>query len=57
MPDIVNADASRPTLIDSSFHAGDPYPHYRSWRRDSPIFWDEKGGFWVVTRHADIVAM
>lgn len=57
MPKIVNDAASRPALTDSAFHAGDPYPHYREWRRDSPLFWDEHGEFWVVTRHADIVAM
>jgi cytochrome P450 len=57
MPDTPLASSERPTLVDRSFHAGDPYPWYRQWRREEPVFWDEKGGFWVVTRHADIVAI
>jgi len=49
--------ASAPSLTDPAFHAGDPYPHYRRWRTDTPIFRDDKAGFWVVTRNADVTTL
>ena len=26
-------------------------------RAHDPVHWDEKSGFWLVTRHADVVAV
>ncbi len=46
-----------PSLADPAFHAGDPYPHYRRWRAETPIFRDDEAGFWVVTRHAEVTAL
>src|SRR5258707_4648679 len=39
----------------------DPYPFYRRLREAAPVHWDESaaggGGAWVLTRHADVMAM
>jgi cytochrome P450 len=39
----------------------DPYPFYRRLREAAPVHWDEAaaggGGAWVLTRHADVMAM
>ncbi|MDC0723623.1 cytochrome P450 [Nannocystis bainbridge] len=35
----------------------DPYPLYARARREQPVFFAESLGAWVVTRHADIVAV
>ena len=39
-----------------------PFPHelFATLRREAPVYWHEEptsGGFWCVTRHADIVAV
>jgi cytochrome P450 len=35
----------------------DPYPSFSRARREAPVFYDEKYGFWTVTRYEDIVAI
>ncbi len=35
----------------------DPYPTYARARRDEPVFFAERFGFWVVTRYDDVVAV
>src|SRR5258708_29592637 len=39
----------------------DPYPFYRRLREAAPVHWDESaaggGGAWVLTRHADVMAL
>ena len=39
----------------------DPYPFYHHLREAAPVHWDEAaaggGGAWVLTRHADVMAM
>jgi cytochrome P450 len=35
----------------------DPYPALARARRDVPVFYDEKYGFWSVSRHADVLAI
>ncbi|MEU6349529.1 cytochrome P450 [Streptomyces sp. NPDC047072] len=35
----------------------DPYPLYARLRENSPVFWHEQMSSWVVTRHADCVAV
>ncbi|SVA83442.1 uncharacterized protein METZ01_LOCUS136296 [marine metagenome] len=32
----------------------DPYPHYQKWRKDSPIWWAEDVGGWVLSRYDDV---
>lgn len=34
----------------------DPYPTYARLRRDAAVVWDD-GGYWVVSRHADVSAL
>ena len=36
------------------FYLGDPVPVYHWLHEHDPVHWYEEGGFWVVTRHADI---
>lgn len=33
----------------------DPYPEFARARRDAPVFYDEKYGFWNVTRQEDVL--
>ncbi len=35
----------------------DPYPGFRRARAEAPVFYDEKYGFWTVTRYEDVVAV
>lgn len=46
-----------PPLDDPDFYAGDPYPAYRRLRVEAPLHWHDTPGFWVVTRHEDVVAV
>ena len=46
-----------PPLHDPQFHAGDPFPAFRRLRAESPVHWHETPGFWVLTRHDDVVAV
>ncbi|CAA9442787.1 MAG: hypothetical protein AVDCRST_MAG37-1526 [uncultured Rubrobacteraceae bacterium] len=40
--------------LDESFIAN-PYPHFARFRREAPIFYAPKIGFWVVSRYEDIL--
>src|SRR5436305_10336604 len=46
-----------PRLDDPAFWAGDPEPALAALRAESPVHWYEPGGFWALTRHADIHAV
>lgn len=35
----------------------DPYPHYRALRESEPVYFSPALRVWVVTRHADVVAL
>ena len=35
----------------------DPFAVYTELRADNPVAWNEPGGFWVATRHADCMAV
>jgi cytochrome P450 len=35
----------------------DPYPMYAALRRDSPVSWDDRLGYWFITRYADVFAL
>ncbi|MGE4607919.1 MAG: cytochrome P450 [Myxococcota bacterium] len=43
-------------LLDGSFYAADPHPHFEWMRDNAPLYWDETWKVWGVTRHADIMA-
>ena len=36
------------------FYRGDPIPALRRLRHEDPVHWYEKGGFWCITKHADV---
>src|SRR5262249_20906721 len=49
------------TLLDPTVWA-DPYPFYHELRSRAPVHWDEsagpgQGGAWVLSRHADVLAV
>jgi cytochrome P450 family 142 subfamily A polypeptide 1 len=41
-------------LLDRNFYAGDPWPSYAWLREFDPVHWDEKNGYWWISRHADV---
>ncbi len=41
-------------LMDRNFYAADPWPVYAWLREFDPVHWDEKNGFWWVSRHEDV---
>ncbi|HEY4825440.1 MAG TPA: cytochrome P450 [Solirubrobacteraceae bacterium] len=41
--------------IDMATHE-DPYPAYRALRKDAPLYHNPEQGFWVLSRHADVIA-
>ena len=34
----------------------DPYPIYERLREEAPAYWNERLGFWALSRHADVLA-
>jgi cytochrome P450 len=50
-----------PDLLDAAnFAAGPPYEAFRVLRREAPVYWHPHagaGGFWAITKHADVVAI
>jgi cytochrome P450 family 142 subfamily A polypeptide 1 len=44
-------------LMDGFWYADDPHPHWRWMREHAPVYWDEGGQVWGITRHADIQAL
>ncbi|MFE5295842.1 cytochrome P450 [Streptomyces sp. NPDC056632] len=44
-------DLARPDVLP------DPYPAYAALRENTPVFWHEPLGSWVLTRHADCLAV
>ncbi len=53
----MTAEAFEVPLGQPEFFAGDPDPVLAELRRRCPVSWQESGGFWAVTRHADIQAI
>ena len=41
-------------LNEPSFYHGNPHAVYEQMRREAPLYWYERGGFWVATRYDDI---
>jgi len=50
---------SSPPLHDPGFWSGDPYPAFAELRATDPVhrYEGEAGSFWVLTRHADVLAV
>lgn len=44
-------------LDDESLYSGDPFPLYARLRREAPVAWNARTGYWAVSRHADVVAV
>ena len=44
-------------LLAGEFYAANPHPHFAWMRRHAPVYWDEAGGIWGVTRYDDVVAV
>ena len=42
-------------LEDPSFYIGDPYAHYARLRNEAPIAWNNSKGYWVASRHAEVM--
>ncbi|MBI2812622.1 MAG: cytochrome P450 [Candidatus Melainabacteria bacterium] len=47
------------TLEDPILHASpefinNPYPTFARFRNEAPVFWSEKGKYWIVSKYADI---
>jgi cholest-4-en-3-one 26-monooxygenase len=44
-------------LTDGAFYAADPHAHFRWMREHAPVYWDDTGQVWGITRWADVVAL
>jgi cytochrome P450 len=44
-------------LEDPAFYAGDPFPHYARLRAEAPMAWHADHGYWVASRHADVMTV
>src|SRR3954451_16041870 len=44
-------------LDDPRFYADNPDAEFARLRAEDPVHWYEPGGFWALTRHADIMAV
>jgi cytochrome P450 len=51
------ADDLTAPLLDPGFYAGDPFPLYARFRAEAPLVRNESLGFWVASRHADVVTV
>ena len=51
------ADHLTAPLLDPGFYAGDPFPLYARLRAEAPLVRNESLGFWVASRHADVVTV
>lgn len=44
----------KPSMTDAALYAGDPHPTYRWLRENAPIYRDDAGGIWVLSRYDDV---
>jgi cytochrome P450 family 142 subfamily A polypeptide 1 len=44
-------------LMDGRFYTADPYRAFAWMRHHAPVYWDEKGEVWGITRYADVRAI
>lgn len=54
MTDLVLTEGTKIADLYDPFDMSDPFPFYEFARREEPIFWNEKLGYWIVTRHEDV---
>src|SRR4051794_20083020 len=45
------------SLDDDAFYAGDPFPVYQRLRTEAPVAWNGKLGYWVLSKHADVMTV
>jgi cytochrome P450 len=57
MPAVVGSMLASPPFHDPHFHASDPLAVFRRLREEAPVHWHPTPGFWVLTRHEDVVAV
>lgn len=53
---VTGGDLTAP-LLDPDFYAGDPFPLYARLRAEAPLARNDALGFWVASRHADVVSV
>lgn len=49
-------EAPLPTTLADARVLDDPYSFYRGLREQTPVYWDEPIGSWLLTRYEDVVA-
>jgi cytochrome P450 family 142 subfamily A polypeptide 1 len=52
MPRVANPEIR---LLDGSWYAADPHPHFRWMREHSPVYWDEAGAVWGVASYEGVL--
>jgi cytochrome P450 len=55
--DVENEPDLTAPLLDPDFYAGDPFPLYARLRAEAPLAHNGTVGFWVASRHADVVTI
>ena len=45
------------SALTAELQAPDPFPVYRRLREEVPVAWNEAGGYWVLSKHADVAAV
>ncbi len=45
------------SLLDGRFYADDPHSHFSWMRENAPVYWDDVGQVWGITRHDDLQAV
>ena len=53
----VDETALTDPLLDPAVYAGDPFPLYARLRAEAPVARNDTLGLWMVSRHADVVAV
>ena len=53
----VDETALTDPLLDPAVYAGDPYPLYARLRDEAPVARNDTLGLWMLSRHADVVAV
>jgi len=44
-------------LVDGAFYADDPHRHWAWMRDNAPVYWDEEGQVWGITRYEDVLTV
>jgi cytochrome P450 len=53
----VDETALTAPLLDPEFYAGDPFPLFSRLRAEAPVARNDSLGLWIVSRHAEVVAV